>query len=140
MHFPRTLHTTIPLLLVLALALASCGSATTPSAAEGATLPATEMGCFEGLAVVPVSGTAPITADEAAARARMGLGERASGAGMLRSSKLVRVLATEGHPGILGGRQVWLLMLAAPTENAKPTYALVDAASGQLLNACTPLQ
>lgn len=137
MTISRSTRSTLPILFLLALLLASCGRPEAQPTPHGAALPPTEMGCFAALHVVPVTTPTPLNADEAEARARATLSGEANSAGTLRSARLVQVLTTEGQPGLLGGRQVWLLTLAASPTAPSPTYALVDAASGQVWNTCT---
>jgi hypothetical protein len=134
---PRAMRYAPPLLLLLALLLTSCGRPEAHPTPHGATLPPVEMGCFAALHVIPVTSPTPIDADEAEARARATLSGEASSSGPRRSARLVQVLTTEGHPGLLGGKQVWLLALTASPTAPSPTYALVDATSGQVWNTCT---
>ncbi len=133
--------------LLFGALLAGCGApmAATPSP-HGSALPVGELGCFRELRVIPAAGTPVIGRGEAEARAREDSTSWMHRPVGLVSARPVTVLAGEGRPGLLGGRDVWLLgfemsPVAGPVGTASPAgtvrgYVLVDAATGAVWNVC----
>ena len=133
--------------LLLGAFLGGCGArvAATPTP-HGSALPVGELGCFRELRAIPAAGTPAIGRDEAGARAREDSTTWMHRPVGLVSARLVTVLAHEGRPGLLGGRDVWLLGFetspvaervgaASPAGMARG-YVLVDAATGAVWNVC----
>jgi hypothetical protein len=110
---PRRRGPAVPALFAVAL-LAGCGQVTGLPTPHPGALPAGELGCLGQLRVVPSDGPPGVAQAEAEARARADSARWAQHRiGDLRAARLVTVLAGEGRPGVLGGRNLWLLVFDA---------------------------
>ena len=133
--------------LVSALLLAACAQTPGTPTPNPAALPAGEVGCFTDLRVVPAGAAPPLTQADAEASARAQAVGRPRRLGRLLAARAVTVLPGEGRPGVLGGRDVWLLTFESspspdwplPPSPAATTraYVLVAPQTRNVSGHCT---
>jgi len=143
---PRGLGVGVLVIALAALFLAGCGQVGGTPTPNRMALPPGELGCFQDLRVIPTAVPPGVTQAEAEGHLRAASTGQPRRLGNLLSARAVTVLATEGQPALLGGRDVWLLVLESfqnpdwPVPPSSPTatrtFALVDARTGNVWGAC----